>query len=131
MFLICSNRDFGNIGAHAGSGELTEKEIPIVNALCNAILEYVYSAPYLATLAENKLQTIKKRNKKFNIMPIKFGFIDDNKVMDIYINENGKLYISIGAVGENIHHNGYIILDKDYVKELIQGLVDIEKEMVV
>ena len=64
-------------------------------------------------------------------MPIKFGFIDDNKVMDIYINENGKLYISIGAVGENIHHNGYIILDKDYVKELIQVLVDIEKEMVV
>jgi Domain of unknown function (DUF4145) len=57
-------KDFGNIGAHAGSGELTEKEIPIVNALCNAILEYVYSAPYLATLAENKLQTIKNKSKK-------------------------------------------------------------------
>ena len=57
-------KDFGNIGAHAGSGELTEKEIPIVNALCNAILEYVYSAPYLATLAENKLQTIKNTTKK-------------------------------------------------------------------
>jgi hypothetical protein len=56
-------KDFGNIGAHAGSGELTEKEIPIVNALCNAILEYVYSAPYLATLAENKLNAIKTKKK--------------------------------------------------------------------
>lgn len=57
-------KDFGNIGAHAGSGELTEKEIPIVNALCSAILEYVYSAPYLATIAENKLTTIKTEAKK-------------------------------------------------------------------
>jgi hypothetical protein len=57
-------KDFGNIGAHAGSGELTEKEIPIVNALCSAILEYVYSAPYLATIAENKLTTIKTKAKK-------------------------------------------------------------------
>ncbi len=56
-------KDFGNIGAHAGSGELTEKEIPIVNALCSAILEYVYSAPHLATIAENKLITIKKGAK--------------------------------------------------------------------
>ena len=54
-------KDFGNIGAHAGSGELTEKEIPIVNALCSAILEYVYSAPHLATIAENKLTTIKSK----------------------------------------------------------------------
>lgn len=56
-------KDFGNIGAHAGSGELTEKEIPIVNALCSAILEYVYSAPHLATIAENKLNTIKTKSK--------------------------------------------------------------------
>ncbi|MFN8356333.1 MAG: DUF4145 domain-containing protein [Spirosomataceae bacterium] len=56
-------KDFGNIGAHAGSGELTEKEIPIVNALCSAILEYVYSAPHLATIAENKLNTIKTKAK--------------------------------------------------------------------
>lgn len=57
-------KDFGNIGAHAGSGELTEKEIPIVNALCNAILEYVYSAPHLATIAESKLNAIKSKSKK-------------------------------------------------------------------
>lgn len=56
-------KDFGNIGAHAGSGELTEDEIPIVNALCNAILEYVYRAPFLAAIAENKLNSIKTRAK--------------------------------------------------------------------
>jgi hypothetical protein len=57
-------KDFGNIGAHAGIGELTEKEIPIVTALCNAILEYVYSAPYLANLAEEKLKEIKIKKVK-------------------------------------------------------------------
>ncbi|MGY4539890.1 hypothetical protein ACVW0P_004331 [Mucilaginibacter sp. UYNi724] len=57
-------KDFGNIGAHAGIGELTEKEIPILSTLCNAILEYVYSAPYLADLAEEKLKAITKRKVK-------------------------------------------------------------------
>lgn len=54
-------KNFGNIGAHAGIGELSEKEIPIVNALTKAILEYIYSAPYLATVAENKLNSIKTK----------------------------------------------------------------------
>lgn len=54
-------KDFGNIGAHAGSGELSEKEIPILNALSKAILEYIYSAPHLATLAERQLEKIKKK----------------------------------------------------------------------
>ncbi|WP_183906795.1 DUF4145 domain-containing protein [Rufibacter immobilis] len=57
-------KDFGNIGAHAGIGELSEKEIPIVKALCLAILEYTYSAPYLASIAENKLLAIKSKAKK-------------------------------------------------------------------
>ncbi len=57
-------KDFGNIGAHAGIGELSEKEIPIVSALCNAILEYIYSAPYLASEAEAKLKAIKKPKNK-------------------------------------------------------------------
>ena len=57
-------KDFGNIGAHAGSGELTVEEIPIVSALSSAILEYVYSAPFLATVAENKLEAIKTKVKK-------------------------------------------------------------------
>jgi hypothetical protein len=54
-------KDFGNIGAHAGSGDLTLEEIPIVNALSIAILEYVYSAPFLATEAENRLNEIKNK----------------------------------------------------------------------
>jgi len=54
-------KDFGNIGAHAGSGELSEKEIPILNALSKAILEYIYSAPHLATLAEKQLERVKKK----------------------------------------------------------------------
>ena len=54
-------KDFGNIGAHAGIGELSEKEIPIINALSKAILEYIYSAPYLATLAEKQLERVKKK----------------------------------------------------------------------
>lgn len=54
-------KDFGNIGAHAASGELSEKEIPILNALSKAILEYIYSAPYLATLAEKQLEKVKSK----------------------------------------------------------------------
>lgn len=57
-------KDFGNIGAHAGIGELSEKEIPIVKALCSAILEYTYSAPHLAALAETQLKAIKTKAKK-------------------------------------------------------------------
>ena len=54
-------KDFGNVGAHAGIGELTKEEIPIIAMLTRAVLEYIYSAPYLATLAENKLNSIKKK----------------------------------------------------------------------
>lgn len=56
-------KDFGNIGAHAGIGELTEEEIPIVESLTRAILEYIYSAPHLANLAEKKLMMIKRKKK--------------------------------------------------------------------
>lgn len=52
-------KNLGNVGAHAGTGNLTKNEIPIVQALTKAILEYVYSAPYLAKLAEEKLKKIK------------------------------------------------------------------------
>lgn len=56
-------RNFGNIGAHAASGNLTEKEIPILKALARAILEYLYSAPYLANQAELRLNQIKSTHK--------------------------------------------------------------------
>lgn len=56
-------KDFGNIGAHAGLGNFSSEEIPIAEALCKAILEYVYSAPHLAKIAEDKLNQIKKTGK--------------------------------------------------------------------
>jgi len=56
-------KEFGNLGAHAGIGQLSVKEVPIVTALSNAILEYVYSAPHLASIAESKLHSIKSKKK--------------------------------------------------------------------
>jgi hypothetical protein len=54
-------KEFGNIGAHAGTGGLSVNEIPIAEALCRAVLEYIYSAPYLAKVAESKLEEIKAK----------------------------------------------------------------------
>lgn len=58
--VAASLRGYRNIGAHYGLGEISEAEIGIVRALCNALLEFVYSAPHLADIAEKQLQSIKK-----------------------------------------------------------------------
>lgn len=58
-----SLRHLRNIGAHAELGELTESEEPILSSLCSALLEYVYSAPYLVKQAEERLQKLKESNK--------------------------------------------------------------------
>jgi hypothetical protein len=52
-------KDLRNVGAHAEIGELTPAELPILDGLCRAILEYVYSAPFLAKLAEDRLNRLK------------------------------------------------------------------------
>jgi Domain of unknown function (DUF4145) len=52
-------RNFRNVGAHATLGELTPAELPILDNLCRAILEYVYSAPFLAQEAEDRLRKLK------------------------------------------------------------------------
>lgn len=57
-------KNFGNMGAHAGAGDLSEDEIPIVKALTNSILEYVYSAPHLEAIAIAKLDEIKQKKAK-------------------------------------------------------------------
>lgn len=54
-------RNLGNVGAHAGVGELTTAEVSILDDLTRAILEYVYSAPLLAKKAEERLQKLKTR----------------------------------------------------------------------
>ncbi|MBE9041791.1 DUF4145 domain-containing protein [Oscillatoriales cyanobacterium LEGE 11467] len=56
-------RHLRNIGAHASLGELTESEEPLLSSLLRAILEYVYSAPYLAQEAEEKLRILKDSNQ--------------------------------------------------------------------
>lgn len=47
-----------NVGAHAELGELTMKEIPIVEDLCRALLDYIYTAPYLAQRADETLNKL-------------------------------------------------------------------------
>lgn len=52
-------RQLRNIGAHADLGELTKAEVPILEALSKAILEYVYSAPALIQLVQTKIDSLK------------------------------------------------------------------------
>ena len=56
-----SLRQLGNIGAHAELGDLTREEIPLLNDLCKAILEYVYVAPYMVARAQKHLDKLKKK----------------------------------------------------------------------
>lgn len=52
-------RKLRNIGAHADLGELTTEEIPILESLIKAILEYVYAAPAMITRVQEKLDALK------------------------------------------------------------------------
>lgn len=52
-------RHLRNIGAHADLGELTTAEIPILEDLSKAILEYVYSAPALVKQVQLKIDSLK------------------------------------------------------------------------
>jgi hypothetical protein len=56
-------RKLRNVGAHAVLGELTPAELPVLDGLTRAILEYVYSAPLLATEAEQKFAELKAKGK--------------------------------------------------------------------
>jgi hypothetical protein len=54
-------RQLRNIAAHANLGELTKAEIPILESLSTAILEYVYSAPELVQSVQAKLDALKAK----------------------------------------------------------------------
>ena len=56
-----SLRQLRNVGAHADLGELTAQEIPFLDDLCRAVLEYVYSAPDLIEKARKRLEEITKK----------------------------------------------------------------------
>ena len=43
---------------------MTIDEIPILDDLCKAILEYIYNAPYLAEKAERSLNRLKEKQSK-------------------------------------------------------------------
>jgi hypothetical protein len=53
-------RQFRNIGAHADLGSLTALESSLLDSLCRAILEYVYTAPYLAARAQIRFDKLTK-----------------------------------------------------------------------
>jgi Domain of unknown function (DUF4145) len=54
-------RSLRNIGAHQPLNNLTHDEIPILDALSNAILEYIYVAPRLASQAQQLANRLKKK----------------------------------------------------------------------
>jgi hypothetical protein len=54
-------RRLRNIAAHANLGELTPAELPVLDDLTRAILEYVYSAPALANEAQRRFEQVRQR----------------------------------------------------------------------
>lgn len=52
-------KNIGNVGAHAGTGDLTANETEIMTSLCEAIVEYVYYAPSLVQQAQKLLNKVK------------------------------------------------------------------------
>lgn len=57
-----SLRQLGNVGAHYKAGSLTVEDLPSLEALCRAVLEYVYAAPRLVTQAESLIEEVRKRS---------------------------------------------------------------------
>ncbi len=60
-------RDMGNIGAHAGTGNITNDELPYLDSLCEAVLEYVYNAPLLIKNVEDRVKAIKTPKPKITV----------------------------------------------------------------
>ncbi|MEZ4222305.1 MAG: DUF4145 domain-containing protein [Polyangiaceae bacterium] len=52
-------RQLRNVGAHANLGDLTTQEVPVLEALCRAVLEYVYAAPKLVERVERLVAKLK------------------------------------------------------------------------
>lgn len=62
--LAQSLRKLRNVGGHAGLGDLTEAEIPLLDSLYRAVLEYVYTAPQLIEQAEERYRELKEQEKQ-------------------------------------------------------------------
>jgi hypothetical protein len=59
-------KNFGNVGAHSSLGELSRAEVNVIEDLCRAVLDYVYTAPHLVQRAELAMKRLKNRNKAKN-----------------------------------------------------------------
>ena len=57
-------RRMRNIGAHADLGELSAGEADLLSDLCRALLESIYTVPYLAKLAENRAASVRRSRKR-------------------------------------------------------------------
>ena len=62
-------------------------------------------------------------------MAITIKFYDEeNNEMECYINDKNKLFIQVGQLNEG-YYAGYIVLNKDDVKKLIEVLSETIKKM--
>lgn len=62
-------------------------------------------------------------------MPKRTVYYDENdNELEFYINANNKVYISVGQKDEQ-YQTGYITLDKDDLKELIEELNSLAKDL--
>jgi hypothetical protein len=61
--LAQSLREFRNVGAHFTLGDLSVGEVPFLEQLCRAVLQYVYEAPLMIDKAQSRLDDLKKRQK--------------------------------------------------------------------
>lgn len=57
-------QELRHVGAHAWVGELGPAEVPILDSLCRAILQYVYSAPHLVKQAEQRLNQLRLQQRE-------------------------------------------------------------------
>lgn len=55
-------RQLRNIGAHVDLGELTPTEVPVLEDLCRAILEYVYTVPALIRRVQSRIDSLKTKD---------------------------------------------------------------------
>lgn len=62
-------------------------------------------------------------------MPKRTVYYDENdNELEFYINANNKVYFSVGQKNEE-YQTGYITLDKDDLKELIEELSSLAKDL--
>lgn len=63
-------------------------------------------------------------------MPTRTVFNDtDNNEMECYLNDTGKLFISVSQTGEHQQYAEFITLNKEDVQKLIEVLTEIEADM--